>query len=217
MTSAYNTLDHLLQPQSLTPESADAYIKLISAIPTEQLHDDYMMIWLQMPETGYADKQTIVSVRLAIIAELKNRVPLGGQTRLETRLKNRNQEIWTANQETLIEKYSSLDNNQNMNTIFHDPRKFLEHLEASLGAKDNLTEAHQTQLLHGCLHTLRYMLDSQNVLTERMVKTLDVLNAPHETWGHKLSELYTLLEAGAVTPEEMNAILVREVCSVPKS
>lgn len=99
-----------------------------------------------------------------------------------------------------------------MTKTFHDPRQFLNHLESALSADRNLRAEDANTLLHGCMHTIRYLIDSQNALSNRIVAVADVLASNQESWGHKLAEIYTVMEAGDVTPEQMNAILKKEVC-----
>ena len=98
-----------------------------------------------------------------------------------------------------------------MSTTFHDPREFLRHLESALSADRELSSKDREILLHGCMHTIRYLIDSQALLTHKVVESVDILNSNHPSWGHKLSELYHVLEAAEISPEEMNKILVREV------
>lgn len=77
----------LLQPLQVSAESADEYVRTIKDRHTEQLHDDYQMIWLDLPDTGYGELQPyITQIRLAIIAELPNRKAIAMRARLCDRL-----------------------------------------------------------------------------------------------------------------------------------
>lgn len=101
-------------------------------------------------------------------------------------------------------------------TTFHDPREFLRHLEHQSTLTLNTSEA-KTLMLASC-HVIKYLLESQAMLANKMVGAVDCLNQNHPSWGHKLSELYDILEAGDVDADTMNQILHQEVCSahVPK-
>jgi hypothetical protein len=80
-------MNNLLQPLQVTAESADEYVRTIATRHTEQLHDDYQMIWLHLPDTGYGDlKPYITQIRLAIIAELPHRKAIAMRARLCDRL-----------------------------------------------------------------------------------------------------------------------------------
>jgi hypothetical protein len=98
-----------------------------------------------------------------------------------------------------------------MSQTFHDPRDFLSHLESAISQGDQLAAKDTLTLLHASVHTIRYLIDSQAALTHKVIGAVDVLNSNHETWGHKLAELYDVLEAGVISPEEMNELLRKEV------
>ena len=95
-------------------------------------------------------------------------------------------------------------------TTFHDPREFLTHLER-MAALPRDAEQDKTLLL-ASVHVIRYLLESQTLLSAKMMASVDCLNSVHDTWGHKLAELYQILEAGDVDADTMNQILVQEVC-----
>lgn len=99
-------------------------------------------------------------------------------------------------------------------TIFHDPREFLKHLHAQ--SQLPLTPEQSKTLLLASTHVIQYLLDSQNLLSQKMILSVDCLNSNHDTWGHKLSELYEILEAGKVDAHTMNLILHKEICNGTK-
>ena len=93
MTEDYNTLEHLLEPLELTDDLAQSYVEDIVHKPTEQLQDDYMMIWYMQPKEGYGSlKPAVTLIRLAILAELKRRPWIGPRPRLALRIPSRVQE-----------------------------------------------------------------------------------------------------------------------------
>jgi hypothetical protein len=95
-------------------------------------------------------------------------------------------------------------------TTFHDPRDFLAHLEAQTQT-DLTPEQCKTLMLASC-HVIKYLLNSQVILSSKMISAVDCLNQHHTSWAHKLSELYQVLEAGDVDPDTMQLILIKEVC-----
>lgn len=94
-------------------------------------------------------------------------------------------------------------------TIFHDPREFLKHLEQE--ATQELSVAESKTLLLASCSVIRYLLNSQQIVSGKLIEAVTCLNDNHDTWGHKLSELYKILEAGEVDAHTMNEILKREV------
>ena len=94
-------------------------------------------------------------------------------------------------------------------TIFHDPREFLKHLEKQ--ASQDLSASESKTLLLACCSVIQYLLNSQHMVSGKLISAVACLNDHHETWGHKLSELYEILEAGDVDVTTMNEILQREV------
>ena len=99
-----------------------------------------------------------------------------------------------------------------MSHIFENPQDFLAHLERQVSNLDQLDEKTKHNLLHASTHAIRYLIESQEILSSRFVALVDCLNsAEFPTWGHRLAEIYALANAGEVTPEEMQAILEREV------
>lgn len=100
-----------------------------------------------------------------------------------------------------------------MSHTFEHPEQFLIHLESKL--KDLHTESDMTKvnLLHASAHAIRYLIESQHVLSTKFYELSDVLNQADASWAHKLVAIYTIMEAGVVTPEQMHAILMQEVCN----
>jgi hypothetical protein len=99
-----------------------------------------------------------------------------------------------------------------MNHIFDDPQQFLAHLESKL--HDLPSESDQTKhnLLHASAHAIRYLIESQHMLSTKFVELTHVLNSADGTWAEKLCAIYTITEAASVTPELMQQILEQEVC-----
>lgn len=98
-----------------------------------------------------------------------------------------------------------------MTQTFQNPIEFLQHLQTKLAGEQPIPPEVQTQLLHGSLHVINYLMESQNLLTEKLYLLLDALNGNQESWGHKISQIYQILDAADVTPEQVNEILIKEV------
>ncbi len=96
--------------------------------------------------------------------------------------------------------------------MFDNPNDFLNHLKSALENEPTLTQTDLLTLLRGSVSALEQLWTSQNILVGKLAETVDCLNSYDETWGHKLAKLYTVLECGQVTPNEMNEILKQEVC-----
>ncbi len=96
--------------------------------------------------------------------------------------------------------------------MFDNPRDFLNHLKSALEKEKALSHADLIVLLKGSISALEQLWASQNVLVNKMAETVDCLNRHDDSWGHKLAQLYTVLECGQVTPQEMEQILKEEVC-----
>ncbi len=96
--------------------------------------------------------------------------------------------------------------------MFDNPNDFLTHLKSTLENEPALTRDELVSLLKGSISALEQLWTSQNILVGKMAETVDCLNSYDDSWGHKLAQLYTVLECGQVTPDEMNAILKQEVC-----
>lgn len=80
-------MNDLLKPLEVTEESAEQYVANIADRTTEQLHDDYQIIWLSQPPEGYGlIKHFITQIRLAIIDALRTRKPVGLRPSLQNRL-----------------------------------------------------------------------------------------------------------------------------------
>lgn len=94
--------------------------------------------------------------------------------------------------------------------MFDNPKDFLLHLKDK--DVENLSNTEMKKLIQASASALEQTISSQNLMIERLVKTVNCLNNYHESWGHKLSELYSILECGQITPEDMNAVLIEEIC-----
>lgn len=99
-----------------------------------------------------------------------------------------------------------------MNHTFDNPEQFLKHLESKLSTLSEQTDATKINLLHGSAHAIRYLIDSQSVLSTKFYELVHVLNDADATWAHKLTAIYEIMEAGQVTQEQMAAILKQEIC-----
>lgn len=95
-------------------------------------------------------------------------------------------------------------------TTFEDPCEFLQHLETAIAQAPS---DQYLALLHASAHTIRWLIDSQTVVSDRLAQAVHVLNDHHASWGHKLSELYQVLQAADVDVDTMNQILLKEVCN----
>lgn len=98
-----------------------------------------------------------------------------------------------------------------MTQTFQNPTEFLQHLQTKLAGDQPIPPEVQLQLLHGALHVITYLMESQHVLSEKLYLLLDVLNGHQESWGHKIAQIYQILDAADVTPEQVNEILLKEV------
>lgn len=100
-----------------------------------------------------------------------------------------------------------------MTQIFENPQQFFQHLENKLNNYDSLNDEVKKNLLLGSVHSIKYLLESQSLLSEKIYKLVDALNNYHPSWGHKLADVYKILEAADVTPDEINKILFAEICN----
>jgi hypothetical protein len=98
-----------------------------------------------------------------------------------------------------------------MTHVFDNPQQFISHLETRLADIDRVPDSVKISLLHGSLHALRYLEQSQDLIAQKMLDLVSCLNQHHPSWGHKLAELYAILEAGQISAEQMNQILRKEV------
>jgi hypothetical protein len=98
-----------------------------------------------------------------------------------------------------------------MTKTFENVTEFFQHLERTLAVLDKTDTVAKDQLLHGCYHAMKYLMESQNVLSGKLYQLCDILATDHPTWGHKLSAVYQCLDAGQITPEDMNKILIEEL------
>jgi len=100
----------------------------------------------------------------------------------------------------------------NKTISFDNPKDFLTHLKLSMENFNKLSEAELQSLLMGSISALEQLWTAQNFLASRLMSSVDCLNSPDSDWAEKLHQLYTILECGAVSLEEMREILKREVC-----
>lgn len=80
-------------PELINPFEVDEiffaqYQSQIADRHTSQLHDDYQIMWLKVPNTGYANHEHITLLRELIICELAHRKAIPMRERLEIRLMN---------------------------------------------------------------------------------------------------------------------------------
>jgi len=99
-----------------------------------------------------------------------------------------------------------------MSHTFEHPEQFLIHLESKLKDLHTESDATKVNLLHASAHAIRYLIESQHVLSNKFYELANLLNQSDTDWAHKLAALYGIMEAGVVTPEQMQTILVQEVC-----
>jgi len=99
-----------------------------------------------------------------------------------------------------------------MSHTFDDPQQFLSHLESKLNSLPEQADLIKINLLHGSAHVIRYLIESQSVLSTKFYELTDVLNQADTSWAHKLTCIYEIMEAGVVTPEQMQRILETEIC-----
>jgi hypothetical protein len=99
-----------------------------------------------------------------------------------------------------------------MSHTFDNPEQFLQHLESKLSSLPEQTDLVKINLLHGSAHAIRYLIESQSVLSTKFYQLSDVLNQADSTWAYKLVAIYEIMEAGVVNVEQMQEILVTEVC-----
>lgn len=101
------------------------------------------------------------------------------------------------------------------NLVFENPLDFLTHLETTLAKIDQVDLEVKNNLLHGSAHAIRYLITSQETVTTKLCELILTLNSSdHESWAHRLADVYRILEAGTVTPQQMQTILNREVCGI---
>lgn len=100
-----------------------------------------------------------------------------------------------------------------MSHTFDNPEQFLAHLESKLNTLSDQPDAVKINLLHGSTHVIRYLIESQSVLSTKFYELAQVLNDADHTWAHKLAAIYEIMEAGVVNPEQMQHILESEICS----
>jgi hypothetical protein len=98
-----------------------------------------------------------------------------------------------------------------MSHTFDNPQQFLTHLESKLVDLQEQPDATKINLLHGSAHAIRYLIESQSVLSSKFYALASVLNESDTSWAHKLAAIYEIMEAGVVTVEQMQEILVSEV------
>lgn len=99
-----------------------------------------------------------------------------------------------------------------MSHTFDNPQQFLTHLESKLADLQEQPDVVKINLLHGSAHAIRYLIESQSVLSTKFYELSSVLNESDISWAHKLVAIYEIMEAGMVSVEQMQEILVTEVC-----
>lgn len=99
-----------------------------------------------------------------------------------------------------------------MNHTFDNPEQFLSHLESKLSSLPEQTDLVKINLLHGSAHAIRYLIDSQSVLSTKFYELTHVLNDADASWAHKLAAIYEIMEAGQVDVTQMHDILKKEIC-----
>ena len=100
----------------------------------------------------------------------------------------------------------------NQSLSFTNPEEFTSYLRAQLETGQPLSADGSRVLLEGCVQALDQVLDANRLYVSRLIASVNCLNSAQPSWGHMLSELYTIFECGMATPEEMNQILRDEVC-----
>lgn len=103
-----------------------------------------------------------------------------------------------------------------MNHIFENPQEFYLHLQSKISNYDQLSDDVKKNLLLASVHVIEYLLNSQSLLSDKVYKLIDCLNNNHPTWGDKLAEVYSILEAANVSADQMNQILEQEICGTNK-
>jgi len=81
------SIPNLINPAQIDEIFLAEYKTAISDRTTAQLHDDYQIMWLQVPKEGYQNHEHITLMRELIICELVHRKPIPMRDRLENRLK----------------------------------------------------------------------------------------------------------------------------------
>ncbi len=99
-----------------------------------------------------------------------------------------------------------------MSHTFDNPQQFLTHLESKLADLQDQPDATKINLLHGSAHAIRYLIESQDVLSTKFYTLASVLNESDTSWAYKLVAIYEIMEAGMVSVEQMQQILITEVC-----
>ena len=98
------------------------------------------------------------------------------------------------------------------NLTFENPQEFFQHLQSRLADLDSLSDETKNNLLHGSMHAISYLIESQSLLSGKLYQVMDVLAKDQPSWGHRLSEVYTVLQAGQITAEDMQKLLKEEIC-----
>ncbi len=87
------SIPDLIDPFQVDEAFFAAYQSEIADRTTDQLHDDYQIMWLKVPVEGYTNHEHITLLRELIISELAHRKPIPMRDRLETRLKNQAEKV----------------------------------------------------------------------------------------------------------------------------
>lgn len=99
-----------------------------------------------------------------------------------------------------------------MTDIFDDLPTFLQHLETKLSKLDQESESTKDNLLHGCSYAIKYLLESQDILSHKFFELALILNDADSNWPQKLSKIYTIMEVGQINEAQMLEILKKEIC-----
>ena len=100
-----------------------------------------------------------------------------------------------------------------MADIFENPQDFLTHLEARVADADQLDEKTKINLLHGSMHAIRYLIESQHILTETVYNLVLCLNSSdYASWAERLADIYRICHAGDVDAADLERILRQEIC-----
>lgn len=81
--------EELIDPVSITLDFTNEYLNQLNLKSTQNLQDDLSMIWLSLPNEGYINKVAVLRLRQILIEELNSRPPITWRSRLEYRLKLR--------------------------------------------------------------------------------------------------------------------------------
>jgi hypothetical protein len=92
---------------------------------------------------------------------------------------------------------------------FDNPILFLDYLKAQ--PLKNLNATQLKKLVEASIAALDQCLKNQDALAQKIFDVINILNQHHDSWGHKLSDLYAAVDAGLISPDDMNKVLQEEV------